>query len=75
MGIINEIGQASKAIKAFSWSDNFDETNPLHKDFINFINNGGATGYVNMQKLEKVKKQIDRDLKVLAGSESKFEKI
>ena len=74
MSIINEIGQATKAIKAFSWTDNFDETNPLHKDFINFINSGGATGYVNMQKLEKVKKQIDRDLKVLAGSESKFEK-
>lgn len=40
-----------------------DASKPVEKDFLDFMMNGGETGYSNLKDLEHIKKQISKELK------------
>lgn len=40
-----------------------DPSKPIERDFLEFMMNGGETGYSNLKDLEQIKKQIEKEVK------------
>jgi hypothetical protein len=61
-----ELLMPGKMISLFSKYEKgiLDPTNKMEAAFMDFMKNGGETGYSNLKDLEEIKKQISKELKV-----------
>lgn len=60
-----ELLMPGKMISLFNKYENgtLDPAKPVEKDFLDFMMNGGETGYSNLKDLEHIKRQIAKDIK------------
>lgn len=68
--LLTHVGRAMKAVKQNEFSGKTEDS-----DYNDFLNLGGVTGYVQLEELDQVKRDIQKKIKRHVGENSIFDKV